>query len=200
MTPPRLFRVCEGPIAVCMNRQFSCFLTVVLLLALPAAAETKKPAETKKAEAAAHPAAASAGPKSIGRFDEWTAATHQESGQTVCYAFTRAQSSAPAVSGRGAVVLTVTERPSGRDAVAIESGLPYAANATVTVQVDQTGLEFYTAGKNAFARDGKAAVAAFGKGSRAIARSPAPKEVTDTYSLKGFGAAYAAIIKACPAK
>ena len=86
------------------------------------------------------------------------------------------------------MVLTVTERPSGRDTVAIEAGFSYAANATVTVQVDQAGLEFYTSGRNAFARDGKAAVTAFGKGSRAIARSPAPKEVTDTFSLKGFGA------------
>ena len=61
-------------------------------------------------------------------------------------------------------------------------------------------LPIYTAGRNAFARDGKAAVAAFGKGGRAIARSPAPNEVTDTFSLKGFGAAYTAIVKACPAK
>ena len=97
-------------------------------------------------------------------------------------------------------MLTVTERSSGRDAIAIEAGLAYAPNATVTVQVDQTGLEFYTSGQNAFARDGKAAVTAFGKGTRAIARSPSPKEVTDTFSLKGFGQAYAAIVKACPAK
>jgi invasion associated locus B (IalB) protein len=173
-----------------MNTRFASCLTAALLLALPAAAAPKKPA--------AHPAAA--GPKSIGKFDEWTAATHQESGQTVCYAFTRVQSSSPTVPGRGPVVLTVTERASGRDAVAIESGFSYAANATVTVQVDQAGLEFYTSGRNAFARDGKAAVAAFGKGSRAIARSPGPKEVTDTFGLKGFGQAYAAIVKACPAK
>ncbi|MDR3530716.1 MAG: invasion associated locus B family protein [Rhodopila sp.] len=177
-----------------MNTRFVGFLIPALLLALPAAAESKKTA------APVHPAAAAVGPKSIGKFEDWTAATHQEAGQTVCYAFTRTQSSAPALPGRGAVVLTVTERSSGRDAVAIEAGFPYATNATVTVQVDQTGLEFYTAGRNAFARDGKAAVTAFGKGSRAIARSPAPKEVTDTFSLKGFGAAYAAIVKACPAK
>ena len=136
----------------------------------------------------------------MGKFDDWTAATHAESGQTVCYAFTRVQSSAPALPGRGPVVLTVTERPSGRDTVAIEAGFTYAPDATVTVQVDQTGLEFYTAGRNAFARDGKAAVAAFTKGSRAIARSPTPKEVTDTFGLKGFSVAYAAITKACPAK
>ncbi|HEY0183633.1 MAG TPA: invasion associated locus B family protein [Rhodopila sp.] len=177
-----------------MNMRFPCLLAVALLLADPAAAETKKTA------APAHPAPTTTGPRSIGKFDDWTAATHSESGQTVCYAFTRAQSSAPALPGRGAVVLTVTERSSGRDAVAIEAGFAYAPNTTVTVQVDQTGLEFYTAGRNAFARDGKAAVTAFGRGSRAIARSPTPKEVTDTFSLRGFGAAYAAIVKACPAK
>jgi hypothetical protein len=68
------------------------------------------------------------------------------------------------------------------------------------VQVDQGGLEFYTAQRAAFARDGKSAVAAFQKGSRAIARSLGPKDapVTDTFSLKGFSAAYGAIVKACP--
>lgn len=188
MTSPRLFAIPAGPIAAPMNTRFRCLLTIALLLAVPAAAETKK---------TAHPPP---GPKQIGKFDDWTAATHAESGQSVCYAFTRAQSSAPALSGRGPVVLTVTERPSGRDAVAIEAGFTYAPNATVTLQVDQTGLDFYTAGRNAFARDGKAAVTAFAKGSRAIARSPAPKEVTDSFSLKGFSQAYAAIVKACPAK
>ncbi len=171
-------------------------LACSLLFALPAVAQSHKPAATT------HSAAASSAPKLIGKFDDWTAATHPESGQTVCYAFVRAQSSAPALPGRGPVILTVTERSPGRDAVAIEAGFSYAPNAAVTVQVDQTGLEFYTAQRAAFARDGKAAVAALGKGGRAIARSPGPKDaaVTDTFSLKGFGAAYAAIVKACPAK
>jgi hypothetical protein len=191
MSAPRLFAIRHGPNGARMNTQFACCLTAALLLAVPASAAPKKPA--------AH-AAAAPGPKSIGKFEDWTAATHQESGQTVCYAFTRVQSSSPTLPGRGPVVLTVTERSSGRDAVAMEAGFSYPANAMVTVQVDQAGLEFYTSGRNAFARDGKAAVAAFGKGSRAIARSPGAKDVTDTFSLKGFGQAYAAIVKACPAK
>ncbi|MBS0639780.1 MAG: hypothetical protein JSS43_07905 [Proteobacteria bacterium] len=166
-------------------------LVSAALLALPVTANAqKKPA---------HPTEKPAAPKAIGRFDDWTAATHQEQGTTVCYAFTRAQTSSPALPGRGPVILTVTERPSVRDTVAIEAGFVYPANASVTVQVEQTGLDFYTDKRNAFARDGKAAVTAFGKGSRAIARSPGPKEatVTDTFSLKGFGPAYAAITKAC---
>ena len=163
-------------------------------LAFPALAQTPKPAPAKPAS---HP-----GPKQIDKFGDWTAATHQEGANTVCYAFVRAQSSSPAVAGRGQVILTVTQRATGRDAVAIEAGFTFAPNANATVQVDQTGLDFYTAQRNAFARDGKAAVAAFQKGSRAIARLPGPKDatVTDTFSLNGFSAAYAAIVKACPPK
>jgi invasion protein IalB len=172
-----------------------CLLLVSVTLACPAAAQTHKPATPAKP-------AAPAGPKQIGQFEDWTAATNQEAGSTACYAFTRVQSSVPKVASRGQVILTVTERASGRDTVAISAGFTFAPNAAVTVQVDQTGLEFYTYQTNAFARDGKAAVAAFDKGSRAIARLPGPKDtqVTDTFSLKGFTAAYGAIVKACPAK
>lgn len=146
--------------------------------------------------------AAQNAPKSIGRFDDWQAATHQEAGQLVCYAFTRASSSTPATRGRGEVVLTVTQRTSGRDAVAISAGFAYPANAEVEVQVEPNELQFYTAGRSAFARDGKAAVAEFQRGRTAIARSPAPRgpQVSDTFSLRGFTAAYAAINKACPAR
>ena len=160
------------------------------------------PAPKTTTKSAAKPAKAT-GPKAIGKFEDWTAATNKEVGQTVCYAFTRAQASAPAVSGRGDVVLTVTERPGGpaaRDAVAISAGFAYAANAPVTVNVDQATLEFYTAQRSAFARDGHAAAQAFLKARQAVAHSPGPKgaAVADTFSLKGFAAAYAAINKACP--
>lgn len=150
----------------------------------------------------------SSGPKLIGKYEDWRAATHVEAGQLVCYAFTSAQSSVPALTGRGDVHLTVTERPSsGRDAVAITAGFAYTPNASVAVQAETTSLEFYTSQRSAFARDGHAAVQAFLKASQVIARSPNPKSsgstassVTDQFSLKGFNAAYAAINKACPAK
>lgn len=179
-----------------MHTRIPLLLCLSLALAVPAAAQTKKP------EPPAHPpaAAASNAPKELAKFDDWIAATHQEGGQTVCYALTRVQSSTPTVPGRGEVVLTVTERTTARDTVAIEAGFDYAKDAAVTVQVDQTGLDFFTRDRDAYARDGKAAVAAFQKGERAIARSPGQKgqQVTDTFSLKGFSATYAAIVKACP--
>lgn len=158
-------------------------------------------AHAQPAKPPAHPVAP-AGPKKLGTFDDWTAATHQEGSVTVCYAFTYPSNSVPKLPGRGDVVLTVTERPTARDEVALTAGFAYAANAVVTLQVDQAGFDFYTAQRNAFARDGKAVITAFQKGNEAQARSPGPRDarVVDTFSLRGFSAAYAAINKACPAR
>jgi hypothetical protein len=148
-------------------------------------------------------AAQSESPKALGQFEDWVAATYQEAGHTVCYAFAQAKNSVPAIPKRGEVVLTVTERPASRDWVAISAGFAYPKGAAVTLQVDTTGLDFYSTNTSAFARDGKATVAALQKGSQALARSPGPREgqvVVDTFSLRGFSAAYAAISKACPVR
>ena len=141
-------------------------------------------------------------PKSIGKFDDWQAATHLEAGQPACYAFTRASASAPALPGRGDVVLTVTQRQGSRDAVAITAGFAYTGTPELVMTVDQTGLPFYTANRSAFAKDGRAVVAAFKEGRLAVAKSPGPRNVpvTDTFSLRGFNQAHAAISKACPAR
>ena len=201
----------SSPMPIQAPRLFAAFALPLLLapllaplLAMPAVAQTPKPAPATapKPAPAKPPTTAPGGPKQIGKFEDWVAATHQESGATVCYAFTRAQSSAPALPGRGPVIVTITQRPTLRDAVAIEAGFTYADKAAVTLQVDATALDFYTDKRNAFARDGKAVAAAFAKGAKAVAKSPGPKSVAvqDTFSLKGFSDAYKAINKACPPK
>jgi hypothetical protein len=171
----------------------------IALLSQPAMAQSRSPRHEPARAAHAVPAA----PRAIGKFEDWTAATHLEAGQTVCYAFTRAVASSPPLPGRGDVVLTVTQRPGGaRDAVAISAGFAYAANAEATLQIEGTTLPFYTAQRSAFARDGHAAVAAFERGRQAVAKSPGPRNatVTDTFNLRGFSPAFAAINKACPGK
>ena len=100
-------------------------------------------------------------------------------------------------------MLTVTERRGGRDAVAITAGYTYPKDAAVDVQVAGTKLPFFAAGSSAFARDGKAAVAAFRRGRDVLVRAPAAAtakggEAADTFSLAGFPAAYAAVSKRCP--
>jgi hypothetical protein len=169
---------------------------IAALLALVLAAPSLASAQPKKP-------AVEAGPQELGKFDDWTAATHQESGRESCYAFAVAKNSVPVLAGRGEVVLTVTERATGRDWVAISAGFTFRKDTAVTLQVDTAGFDFYTAQSSAFARDGKAVVAAFQKGEQALARSPGPREgqmLVDTFSLRGFSAAYAAISKACPAR
>ena len=143
-------------------------------------------------------------PAALGHFEDWRAATHVEGGRTVCFAYTRAAKSAPVLRGRGDVVLTVTERPSSEDAVALSAGFAYPLDASVPVHVSggQLGagrFDFYTAQRSAFARDGHAVVAELGRQARAVAVSPGPRggDVVDTFSLKGFPAALQAARRAC---
>jgi len=192
MSSRRLFARAPLPISAAMR------ILSVLSAALLAASLSPVAAQPRPAPAPAP--AKPDGPKSIGTFQDWQAATHTEGGQPVCYALSRAKP-AGAVAGRGEVVLTVTQRPTLRDAVAISAGFTYAANAEVKVELGTTSLDFYTAQRSAFARSGAAAVAAFAKAPQAVAKSPGPRgTVTDTFSLKGFAQAYAAINKACPPK
>lgn len=160
---------------------------LVALLAVPALAQQRGATPAQQ------------GPRRLGDFQDWTAAVHTEGGQKVCYAFTRASRTDPQRDG---VILTVTHRANGRDQVALSAGYTYPRNAAVTVTVGQTQLPFYTGGNSAFARDGRAAVAAFRAGANAVARGPRTGgrgTATDTFSLTGFTAAYEAISQECPA-
>lgn len=139
------------------------------------------------------------GPQKLGDFQDWTAAVHHENGQKVCYAFTRASRTDPQRDG---VILTVTHRSQSRDQVALTARYAYPRNAAVVVAVGQTQLQFYTSGESAFARDGRASVAAFRNGANATARGPRAGgrgTATDTFSLSGFSSAYDAISRECPA-
>ena len=89
----------------------------------------------------------------------------------MCYAFSKPIKSEakPDIANRGAVILTISERKTPRDTVALEVGFPYPANAVATVKIDKTTLEFYTDKRNAFARDGAAVVQAFAVRARTAA-------------------------------
>lgn len=146
-------------------------------------------------------------PHKIGDFQSWTAVSHAEGGQKICYAFTRATHS-EGVPNRAAtnVLLVVTHRPKGRDQVALQAGYAYPRNADggnpVQVSVGGTKLGFFTSGNSAFARDSKAAVSALRNGREAVARGPVPNgrgQASDSFSLAGFSAAHDAISRECPA-
>ncbi len=197
----RLVAIVAPPYFQAMVSNFARLLpTTILVLSVSPLAHARTPHAA--GPHVAHHAATAATPKRIGKWDDWQAATHQEAGQTVCYAFARAANSSPALPGRGDVVLTVTERPGGRDAVALTAGFAYAPNAEVEMSSEGVTLPFYTSGRSAFARDGRSAVGMFNRGRQAQARSPGPRgqAVTDGFSLRGFTQAYTAISKACPTR
>ncbi|WP_431304093.1 invasion associated locus B family protein [Sediminicoccus sp. BL-A-41-H5] len=141
-------------------------------------------------------------PSRLGDYQSWTAAAHTESGQKVCYAFTRARS-LDGVGGRDAnnVMLLVTHRPGGRDQVAVRSGYNFPRGAETKLFVGQNEFAFFTASDNSFARDGRAVVAALRGGREAVHRGPGPNgrgQATDTFALAGFTQAYEAIGRECP--
>ncbi len=168
-------------------------LLVALMLAAPAAVLIVA------APAAAQPRVQ---PERLGTHGAWTAAKHQEGGQTVCYAFTRASESSGAPGNRVAVTLTVTHRPTGRDQVAVSVGyaLPRSAESVLTVG-NAEFRSYAVVGSSAFFQNGAQLIAAFRNGREAVARSPGPpgrQPVTDGFSLSGFTAAYQAISRECP--
>jgi invasion protein IalB len=142
-------------------------------------------------------------PQRLGNHQSWTAATHQENGQKVCYAFARAGRSEGGPQNRQAVTLTVTHRPAGRDQVAISVGYPYPRQGEAVLNVGTAEFKSYgVVQMSAFFQNGTALIAAFRNGREAVVRSPGPPgrpAVTDNFPLAGFAAAYDAISRECPA-
>jgi invasion protein IalB len=174
-------------------------LPLLAMLVLPLTAEAQGQAQRAQ-------------PQRLGNHQNWTAATHQENGQKVCYAFTRAASSEQAPPNRQTVTLTVTHRPGGRDQISVSVGyaLPRGAETVLTVGSN----EFRSYGvvqSSAFFQNGEGVIRAFRGGREAVARTPGPtggtptggtpaRPVSDTFSLSGFTAAYEAISRECPAR
>jgi len=143
-------------------------------------------------------------PQRLGVHQSWTAATHQEGGQKVCYAFARAARSENAPPSRGPVTLTITHRPNGRDQVAVSVGYAFPRQAETVLSIGNQEFRSYgTVQSNAFFQSGPQLIAAFRNGRDAVVRSPGPPgrpAVTDTFPLSGFSAAYDAISRECPAR
>jgi invasion protein IalB len=163
---------------------------IALFFALPACAE---PAKVVPRHAGA--------PEYLGTYGQWTVATHTEAGTKTCFAFTRAQASPQHIPGRGDVVLSVTRRPNRHDVAAISAGFALSGHEDARLQAGTTKMDFYIAGRSAFAHDNAAAIATFGQEASVSAKLNGPRGITatDRFSLQGFSGAYAALAKACAA-
>ena len=89
--------------------------------------------------------------------------------------------------------------------MSIDAGFTFKADSDVEITIDKTKFKLFTHGEGAWARDPAtdlALVTALKKGKGlSVSGTPAKgSAVADTYSLSGFGAAYAKINEACGVK
>lgn len=143
----------------------------------------------------------------VGSFQDWEAYAGTEGKAKVCYAVTQPTKKEGQVAKRGEVYLFVTHRPADkqRDVVNVKAGYKYKVGSTVNAAIGNQNFGMYVNDDTAWNRtsdDDKSMVQAMIKGATITIHGTPTAGVgtTDTYSLKGFTAAYQAIGKACGIK
>ncbi len=140
-------------------------------------------------------------------FGDWSAFAIKENGQPVCYLGSEPQKSVGKYSKRGDVLILVTHRPREPSVgvVSLQAGYTYKPGSEVTFTIGGFSQNLFTNGGHGWAYDSKAdkaLVRAMKSGSKLIARGVSSRgtKTTDTFSLKGFTAAYKAASRACGIK
>lgn len=141
--------------------------------------------------------------KRIAQHGDWDAYTRGTGNSQFCYMVSKPQS-ASLQSRRGEIFFLVWHRPGQKefDVVQVDIGYPFKEASEVEVRVGGDSWSLFTKEESAWTykqADDKALVAALRKGSRMTVKGTSSRNnpTTDSYSLKGTSAAYAAINKAC---
>ena len=144
---------------------------------------------------------------SIGNFGDWEAYKESEGGKAVCYIGSQPKKAKGKYKKRGETYVLVTHRPAEKslDVISIKAGYTYQSGSEVDVVIGETTFRMFTDVGHAFAYDSKTdgtIVKAMIRGARMTVKGTSSRgtQTTDTYSLKGFTAAYKAINKACKVK
>ena len=145
--------------------------------------------------------------ETLGVHDAWSAFKTTESDGDVCYIGAEPEKAEGNYDKRGETYLLVTQRPSVKelDVVSLRAGYEYDKGSDVSVKIGSTTFSLFTAEGHAWARDpatDKAIVSAMKHGSTMVVKGVSWRgtKTTDTYSLKGFTAAYNASRAACGLK
>lgn len=154
----------------------------------------------------AAPAAAQS-PKFLGSFQDWEAYAGADGRAKVCYAVSKPVKEEGKYSQRGEVYLFVTERPGDKekDVVNVKAGYTYKPKSTVRADIGGHAFDLYVKDDTAWnrtAQDDRTMVQAMIKGATMAVKGTSERgtATTDTFSLKGFSAAYKAIGQACGGK
>lgn len=140
----------------------------------------------------------------IGSHEDWEAYKETEGGKPVCYIGAEPKKEEGKYTRRGDTYVLVTHRPAEKSAgvVSVKAGYPYQKGSEVDVAIGGQSFKLFTDGGHAFAYDEKtdeALVQAMIRGVSMVVKGTSSRGTltTDTYSLKGFTAAYQAINRAC---
>jgi len=143
----------------------------------------------------------------LGVFSDWSAFAIKEGGKPVCYTGSEPQKSVGKYKRRGDTFILVTHRPAEKSfgVFSLKAGYTYKPASEVDLAIGAFKQLLFTDKEHAWAYDGKADKAlinALKRGSSLVAKGVSSRgtATTDTYSLKGFTAAYAAASKACGIK
>ncbi len=156
-------------------------LAVVLLAALPAAAQTQNRVEVQR---------------------DWSVFQAEQDGNKICWIVSRPTKSVALRGGkqvkvnRGDIYLMVAVRPADnvKNEVSFISGYPFKNDSEVETKVGSDAFTLFTSGENAWLRgpeEDARIVAAFRKGVDAVVEGVSHRGTTtvDTFSLLGFTAA-----------
>ncbi len=145
-----------------------------------------------------------ADPAVIGRHGVWTAYQYREANGPVCYMAAKPQSKKGAYKTRDEVFALVTHRPAEKsiDVFTYIAGYTYKPGSEATVTVNGRKFVLFTSGNTAWAPDevtDRQLMEAIRKGSTMVVQGVSQRgtKTTDSFSLKGSGAAHDAINKAC---
>ena len=147
--------------------------------------------------------AAAQNPEYLQTHRDWHTFQMAEDNAPVCFMATRPTDSRGDYTRRGEIALFVTHRPGqrSRDVVSLHTGYTYQTGSGVTARIDGQAFTFFTSGEIAFAHaeDDRRVIEAMKAGADMIAEGTSSRGTltTDTFSLRGFTAAYNQITANC---
>ena len=141
---------------------------------------------------------------SLGKHADWEAFKARENGELVCYMGAVPIKSRGKYTKRGRTFLLITHRPAekSKNVISLQAGYTFKKTSQVDLIIGKLKFKLFTDEQWAFASNAATdneLVESMIRGAALIVRGISSRgtKTTDTYSLKGFTAAYKAIGKAC---
>ena len=142
--------------------------------------------------------------RSLGEFGNWQTWEMEEDGGKVCYMLSEPTKDQGAYKARGKIYAVITHRPAEgtKNVFSYNAGYDYKPKSEASLKVGDKVFGLFTQGDTAWAPDANtdnAISEALRKGASLVVTGTSSRgtATTDTFSLKGSGAAHDAISKAC---